>query len=208
MGYAELASTDRQLSGDDAATAWVRAAQEHPGELIGLATGPLTNLALALRKEPALPTLLHRLVIMGGAYDYRGNTTPVAEWNIAVDPEAAAEVFAAWSPSEEVDPQRLPILCGLDVTRQIALTPSILVRLAAAARLDDDRAERRRRAGYPVVGVQSAHSDDRRRDAVLPGVLSRPRPRLPRASARPVGRGGRTGSAACRRPSRPRWTSS
>ena len=45
-----------------------------PGELIGVATGPLTNLALALRDEPALPTLLRRLVIMGGAYDYRGNT--------------------------------------------------------------------------------------------------------------------------------------
>ena len=72
---------------------------------------------------------------MGGVYDYRGNTNAVAEWNIAVDPEAAAEVFAAWSPNEteEVDPQRLPILCGLDVTRQIALTPEILVRLAAAA---------------------------------------------------------------------------
>ncbi|EUA52802.1 inosine-uridine preferring nucleoside hydrolase family protein [Mycobacterium xenopi 3993] len=47
---------------------------------------PLTNLALALRAEPALPTLLRRLVIMGGAYDYRGNTNPVAEWNIKVDP--------------------------------------------------------------------------------------------------------------------------
>ena len=61
-----------------------------------MATGPLTNLALALRAEPALPTLLRRLVIMGGSFDYRGNTTPVAEWNISVDPEAAAEVFAAW----------------------------------------------------------------------------------------------------------------
>ena len=135
LGYAELPPTDRQLCGDDAASAWVRAAHAHPGELIGLVTGPLTNLALALRKEPALPTLLRRLVIMGGVYDYRGNTNAVAEWNIAVDPEAAAEVFAAWSPTstEDVDPQSLPILCGLDVTRRIALTPDILVRLAAAA---------------------------------------------------------------------------
>ena len=69
-------------------------ARAYPGELIGVATGPLTNLALALREEPALPKLLRRLVIMGGAFDYRGNTTPVAEWNISVDPEAAAEVFA------------------------------------------------------------------------------------------------------------------
>ena len=134
LGYAELPSTDRQLTGDDAATAWVKAAHAHPGELIGLATGPLTNLALALRKEPALPTLLRRLVIMGGAYDYRGNTSPVAEWNIAVDPEAAAEVFAAWSPeTEETQPQSLPTLCGLDVTQNISITPAILLRLAAAA---------------------------------------------------------------------------
>ena len=49
-----------------------------------------------MRNEPALPKSFRRLVIMGGAFDYRGNTTPVAEWNIIVDPEAAAEVFAGW----------------------------------------------------------------------------------------------------------------
>lgn len=128
LGYAELPASDRQLTGYDAATAWVRSAHDHPGALIGVATGPLTNLALALREEPALPTLLRRLVIMGGAYDYRGNTNPVAEWNISVDPEAAAEVFAAWSGAES-----LPILCGLDLTRHVAMTPDILARLAAAA---------------------------------------------------------------------------
>ncbi|HEY1840421.1 MAG TPA: nucleoside hydrolase [Mycobacterium sp.] len=133
LGYAELPPTNRLRCGDDAASEWVRAAHQHPGELIGLATGPLTNLALALRKEPALPRLLRRLVIMGGAYDYRGNTNPVAEWNIAVDPEAAAEVFAAWSPAEGAEPQSLPILCGLDVTRKITITPDILIRLATAA---------------------------------------------------------------------------
>ena len=93
----ELPAPTAQLTAYDAAEAWVRAAHAHPGELIGVATGPLTNLALALRAEPALPGLLRRLVIMGGAFDYRGNTTPVAEWNISVDPEAAAEVFAVWS---------------------------------------------------------------------------------------------------------------
>jgi purine nucleosidase len=132
MGYAELPSTDRRLTSYDSATAWVRAAHAFPGELIGVATAPLTNLALALRAEPALPTLLRRLVIMGGAYNYRGNTTPVAEWNIMVDPEAAAEVFAAW-PTKAAEPQQLPILCGLDVTRHIAMTPEHLARLTAAA---------------------------------------------------------------------------
>jgi purine nucleosidase len=135
LGYADLPPTDRRLCDDDGATAWVTAAHQHPGELIGLATGPLTNLALALRKEPALPTLLRQLVIMGGAYDYRGNTNPVAEWNIAFDPEAAAEVFAAWSPeaAKVAVLQSLPILCGLNVTRQVSITPDILHRLAAAA---------------------------------------------------------------------------
>ena len=132
LGYAELPRSDRRLAGYDAATAWVRAAHAYPGQLIGIATGPLTNLALALRAEPALPTLLRRLVIMGGAYDYRGNTNPVAEWNILVDPEAAAEVFTAWAP-ERTELQELPILCGLDLTRHIAMTPEVLAKLAAAA---------------------------------------------------------------------------
>ena len=132
LGYADLPSAAGQLTDYDSATAWVRAAHAFPGELVGVATGPLTNLALALRAEPALPTLLRRLVIMGGAYDHRGNTTAVAEWNVSVDPEAAGEVLAAWS-SGAVEPQELPILCGLNLTRNVAMTPEHLARLAAAA---------------------------------------------------------------------------
>src|SRR4029078_7117819 len=70
MGYARLPSTDRQLTPHDAAEAWVRAGHAPPGELIRAAPRTLTNLALALRSEPALPKLLRRLVIMGGAFDY------------------------------------------------------------------------------------------------------------------------------------------
>ncbi|OBJ00984.1 nucleoside hydrolase [Mycobacterium sp. 1482292.6] len=132
LGYADLPPGSGRLTDYDSASAWVRAARAFPGELIGVATAPLTNLALALRAEPELPTLLRRLVIMGGSYDHRGNTTAVAEWNISVDPEAAAEVLAAWRP-ETVGQQRLPILCGLDLTRKVALTPDHLARLAAAA---------------------------------------------------------------------------
>jgi purine nucleosidase len=135
LGYADLPPTDRRLAGHDSAAAWVSAAHAFPGELIGVATAPLTNLALALRAEPSLPTLMRRLVIMGGAYDYHGNTTPVAEWNISVDPEAAAEVFAAWS-MKAVGLQNLPILCGLDLTRRVAMTPEHLARLTAAAGSD------------------------------------------------------------------------
>ncbi|MGY4710333.1 nucleoside hydrolase [Mycolicibacterium sp. CBM1] len=136
VGYAELPTHTRELTEYDAAEAWVRAAHALPGELIGLVTGPLTNLALAVRAEPNLPALLRRLVIMGGSFDYRGNTTPVAEWNISVDPEAAAEVFDAWGRAAEstmIEPHQLPIVCGLNLTENIALTPAILARLAGAA---------------------------------------------------------------------------
>ncbi len=136
LGYAELPSHQRELTEYDSAEAWVRAAHAQPGELIGLVTGPLTNLALAVRDEPNLPSLLRRLVIMGGAFDYRGNTTPVAEWNISVDPEAAAEVFDAWGRAADakvIQPHQLPIVCGLNLTENIMLTPTILSRLAGAA---------------------------------------------------------------------------
>lgn len=126
LGYAELPRTDRGLTAHDATAAWVAAAHAHPGELIGLVTGPLTNLALALRAEPALPRMLRRLVIMGGAFG--GDANPMAEWNIRVDPEAAGEVFAGWAGQ-----QQLPVVCGLDLTRRVAMTPDILGRLAGAS---------------------------------------------------------------------------
>jgi len=124
LGYADLPGTDRRLTGYDATAAWVAAARSHPGDLVGLVTGPLTNLALALRAEPALPALLRRLVIIGGAFG--DDTNPMAEWNIRVDPEAASEVFAGWAGQ-----QQLPIVCGLDLTRRVAMTPEILAALAA-----------------------------------------------------------------------------
>ncbi|MDI3314737.1 MAG: nucleoside hydrolase [Mycobacterium sp.] len=160
LGYAELPPGDRRLTSYDAATAWVRAARSHPGELIGVATGPLTNLALALRTEPALPRLLRRLVIMGGAYDYRGNTTAVAEFNISVDPEAAAEVFAGWAAvSNEKGRHELPILCGLELTRKIVMTPELLARVAAVAGSEtrllspEDERGSRSAAANPLIRV-------------------------------------------------------
>jgi purine nucleosidase len=128
IGYAELPRTERRLTDRDATQAWVAAARSRPGDLIGLVTGPLTNLALALRAEPALPKLLRRLVIMGGTFGGAGiEANPMAEWNIRVDPEAASEVFAGWAGQQE-----LPIVCGLDLTRRVAMTPEILARLSAA----------------------------------------------------------------------------
>lgn len=60
-----------------------------------LAIGPLTNLALALRRRPDVVSGVGRLTIMGGTVNGRGNITPAAEFNIYADPEAAAIVFSA-----------------------------------------------------------------------------------------------------------------
>src|SRR5256885_5484015 len=69
---------------------------ESPGEITLVPTGPLTNIAMALRKEPSLAENVREVVLMGGAYT-RGNSTPAAEFNVFVDPEAAASVFdAGW----------------------------------------------------------------------------------------------------------------
>ena len=75
--------------------------------------GPLTNIATALRRAPDIAGRIRRIVLMGGAYFEVGNITPAAEFNIYVDPEAAAEVFAAGVP--------LTVL-PLDVTHKALVT--------------------------------------------------------------------------------------
>lgn len=132
LGYATLPATATTAARTDAADAWIEASLAAPGELVGLVTGPLTNLALALRRDPAVLTRLRRLVIMGGAFTVPGNTTPTAEWNMVVDPEAAAEVFAACDSPDVPN----PIVCGLDVTESAAFTPDHLTRVASAVGSD------------------------------------------------------------------------
>ncbi len=91
-------SSRRRAESEHAALALIRLAREHAGTFTLVALGPLTNLALALRLDPAFPQRVSRLVIMGGAVNARGNTSPVAEFNIMSDPEAAAVVFEADFP--------------------------------------------------------------------------------------------------------------
>ena len=89
---------------EHAANAIVRLARERPGELTLVALAPLTNLALALKLDPTLPSRIARLVVMGGAVTGRGNTHHVpAEFNIGFDPEAAHIVFSAWPMLDLVD---------------------------------------------------------------------------------------------------------
>jgi purine nucleosidase len=92
LGDHGFAPVKRVAEKDDAVDAIIAAAHRHPGlEIVTL--GPLTNLALALEREPRLPELVSRCVVMGGAPCCEGNVTPAAEFNIWVDPEAARAVF-------------------------------------------------------------------------------------------------------------------
>lgn len=94
----------RQAADEHAAAAIVRLAKAFPGQLTLVALAPLTNLALALRLDPELPSRFARLVIMGGAVTGRGNIhlAPV-EFNIGFDPEAAHVVFSEWPQFDLID---------------------------------------------------------------------------------------------------------
>lgn len=92
-----------------------------PGTITLVPTGALTNLALAIRKEPRIVPLVREVVLMGGGV-HEGNWSAVAEFNIIVDPEAAAEVFTAGWPLTMV---------GLDVTHRALATPAVAAEIAA-----------------------------------------------------------------------------
>lgn len=87
---------------------------DRPGEIVLVAVGPLTNLALALQHHPEITKTVKHVVVMGGAVRTRGNVTKQAEANIWNDPHAADAVFAADWPVTVV---------GLDVTESIRCTP-------------------------------------------------------------------------------------
>jgi len=134
LGHAELPPPSRPLDARDAVDVIVEAARARPGEITLVTLGPLTNLALALEREPALPRLLRSWTLMGGAYGVPGNTTPTAEWNVFVDPDAASEAFAAWAVAREQDDAiALPLAMGLDVTEQARFLGEHLRHLALRA---------------------------------------------------------------------------
>ncbi len=94
-----------------------------PGEISIVAVGRMTNLALALREDPAIANLVREIVIMGGAFGhhgFHGNVTPLAEANIHGDAAAADEVFAAAWPITVV---------GLDVTMRTRMSEGFLAAL-------------------------------------------------------------------------------
>lgn len=104
----------RSVEDMTAPEAIIRTARAHQGDVTFVFVGPLTNLAVALKLEPRIVDWVSRLVIMGGAFFENGNMTTHAEFNIYVDPEAAAAVARAGFNA---------LWVGLDATRQTQLTP-------------------------------------------------------------------------------------
>jgi inosine-uridine nucleoside N-ribohydrolase len=92
-------------------------ARQNPGEITLIATGPLTNVAMGLRRDPEGMKKLKEVVIMGGAVRTRGNVTPFAEFNFFVDPTAAKIVLESGLPIT---------LVPLDVTHQVFLTSRVM----------------------------------------------------------------------------------
>lgn len=93
MGDIGLDLQGRTPTQGNAVDVIVDTAARFPGELNVVTLGPLTNVALALKKRPAISREIKKCVIMGGTGDGHGNITPVAEYNIWADPEAAQVVF-------------------------------------------------------------------------------------------------------------------
>lgn len=162
IGYAELPPPQRPISDRSGIDVIVDAARERPGEITLVTLGPLTNLAVALEREPRLPRLLRRHVLMGGAFGAPGNTTPTTEWNVHCDPEAAKIAFTAWADAIADDASiPRPVALGLDVTEGARIGPEHVVALAhragsqpdesLATAMDDPLGPRMSVASNPVI---------------------------------------------------------
>ncbi len=97
-GFGDIGYTpaSRAPESEHAALAILRLSHQYAGQLVLVALGPLTNVALALKLDPTLPTRIARFVTMAGAVTAHGNITPAAEFNVYFDPEAAKIVFDAF----------------------------------------------------------------------------------------------------------------
>ena len=97
----------------------IRTLMASAGDITMVTTGPMTNLAMAIRLEPRIVPKIRRIVLMGGSYT-NGNVTPAAEFNMIADAEAASICFGCSRPVTMI---------GLDVTRKVLCYPEIVERM-------------------------------------------------------------------------------
>lgn len=120
LGYARLPEPVTSVSGEHAVDLIIREIMEHPGEVTLVAVAPLTNVAMAVRKEPRIVEAVREVIIMGGAIRADGNTTQMAEFNFFVDPHAAHIVLHSGMPIT---------LLPWDITKDVLLTQVDIDRL-------------------------------------------------------------------------------
>ena len=120
LGYAKLPVPQVKPQVQHGSDFLIEKIMTNPGEITLVAVGPLTNVAVAIRKEPRVAQAVREVVIMGGAIRHHGNVSPLAEYNIYVDPHAAHIVFHSGMPMT---------LVPLDVTYRCILTPEDVTRL-------------------------------------------------------------------------------
>lgn len=113
IGEVELSQSPRLVEKQSGIDFLIEAAHKYTDDLIFIPTGPLTNLAAAIEKDPTVATLIGHTTLMGGALTVPGNVTPFTEANIHQDPEAADIVFQK---------QTNLTMVGLDVTLRTLLT--------------------------------------------------------------------------------------
>lgn len=111
MGDIGLPLYGRQPAAGHAVDALIDVITRYAGQITLVTLGPLTNVAVALQRDPSLASKVSRCVMMGGTSDAYGNVSPVAEYNIWADPEAARIVFDSGLPITMV---------GWDISRKYA----------------------------------------------------------------------------------------
>lgn len=128
LGDVVLPEATLAVTGKHAVDFIIETLRATPGTIHLVATGPLTNIALALEREPAIARWAASFTIMGGSYT-RGNATVAAEFNIWADPEAARIVFDAdWQV----------VMIGLDLTLQAQANSIVVDRLKQLGKLADE----------------------------------------------------------------------
>jgi purine nucleosidase len=120
LGYAQLPGPQSRPIVQHGSDFLIEKIMSNPGEIMLVAIGPLTNIALAIRQEPRIVDAVKEVFIMGGAMRHEGNTTPLAEFNTYVDPHAAHIVYHSGMPIT---------LTPLDVTYQCILLAEDVERL-------------------------------------------------------------------------------
>lgn len=123
LGYAKLPDATSSPSPTNAIDTIIELVHKYPHEITILAIGPLTNIALAIHKDPSIIKLINRVVVMGGSVHYPGNMTPDSEYNVYCDPEAFDIVLRAGFDFT---------LVPLDVTYKCLFTKKHIEMLAGA----------------------------------------------------------------------------